>query len=141
MKMFFSALLPLLSLLPSYAQAGWDPILVCENYRMVVDRSSDGYGYQLVIRNHQDTLSYFASKASIGATLNEKGEMIVSLSPGGPGIDGPSSLYVGYIGGSTNVVVSRVAGDVIRVGLWEVGYRGTHAEEVANWDFRGCFAR
>jgi hypothetical protein len=129
----------LFSLTP--AHAGWSPIIACDNFGMVIDR--DGYEYQLVIRNHADTLDYFTSRANINRALNDKGEMIVSVSPGGPGLreDESSSLYTGYISGATNVVISRVDATSIKVGIWEVGYRSTHNEEVANWVFRGCSFR
>jgi len=133
-------LLALLSFQPAHAD--WSPIIACEGNGMVVDANSDGNYYQLVIRNHSDTLSYFASKADIGRALNDRGEMIVSVDPGGPDFRGDrSSLYTGYISGQTNVVVSRVDATSVKVGIWEVGYRSTHNEEVANWVFRGCSFR
>lgn len=135
-------LLTLLALAPLGAlaqqQAAWSPLIACEGNNMVVDEDGNSDAFQLVIRNSPDILRYFSSKTDVSRSLNDKGEMIVSLSPGGPRSEEASSLYVGYIGGQTSVVVSRVADDQIRVGLWEVGYRGTHSEEVANWVFRGC---
>ena len=135
-------LLILLALSPLRALAhDWSPILTCENSNMVVDQDANDDAYQLVIRNRPDVLRYFSTKTDITRAVNDKGELIVSLSAGGPRQEVPSSLYVGYISGETNVVVSRDSGDQIRVGLWEVGYRGTHSEEVANWVFRGCGSR
>jgi hypothetical protein len=134
-------LLAILALSPLSALAqhnNWSPIIACENSSMVVDRDGNNDTFQLVIRNSPNILRYFSTKTDITRAVNDKGELIVSLSAGGPRQEVPSSLYVGYISGQTNIVVSRDANDQIRVGLWEVGYRGTHSEEVANWVFKNC---
>lgn len=130
------------SSLPVMAQAAWNPIIACEGQRMVVDTNNLEPRYQLVIRNSPDILRYFSEKADISHAINEKNEMIVTVFPGGPGIDEEhaSRLFVGYISGQTNVVVSEVARDVYRVSLWHTTYR-SHGEELANWDFRGCSRR
>jgi hypothetical protein len=138
MKNLLLALLALSPLSAIAQQNDWSPILACESGTMVVDQSGNGDTFQLVIRNSPDILRYFSTKTDITRAVNDKGELIGSLSAVGPRQEVPSSLYVGYISGQTNVVVSRDANGQIRVGLWEVGYRGTHSEEVANWVFKGC---
>ena len=135
-------LITLFSLTPQPAQADWAPLIACDNYGMVVDRSSDGSSNQLVIRNNPDILSYFQSKADVRRAMNDKNEMIVSVSRGGPQIEHDNSaLFVGYISGQTNVVVSWVDQNSVKVALWTAGYRGSNNVEVANWVFRNCSSR
>ena len=73
---------------------------------------------------------------------NEKPPVIYLTPPKSGGAPGPGDvLFTGYLNGRTSIAVSWSSSDTIRVGLWEVGYRGTHSLEVANWIFRGCTAK
>ena len=120
------------------AQAAWSPALSCEGKRLVVDQASYAAdGYQLVIRNSPEVLRYFSEQVNIDAAINDKGEFIVPVTQGGP--RGPESLYVGAIaGGPLAVTVTELNDGNIRVALTQVGYRGTHNQELANWIFRDC---
>jgi len=123
----------------SSALAGWSPMIVCENYQMVIDRESteSGERFQLVIRNSPETLKYFSSKVSLGHIVNEKNELVIQMRSADPS----NVLFTGYIGGQASVVASVISKDTYRVALWEAGYRGMYLVEIANWDFRGCFSR
>jgi hypothetical protein len=102
---------------------------------MVVDFDEAQETYQLVIRNSPEILRYFVrNNVDFSAVQKTDSQVVVPVYSGGP----VNSLYTGFTGGQSNVVISQISSDVYRVEFWNVGYRGTSTQALANWNFQNC---
>ena len=124
------------------AQAhAWNKIVECNNGELVVDEQWDPnmrrMDHQLVLRG--GPLQYFVQQGAVPSNaINEKGELVLSLSPYDSELFGSTGGETGEDGMSKyrTIRVSRSYDQVMLRATFGNRYQGE--SELANWKFYGC---